>query len=495
MTHLRTVGVVLAGGVGTRVGLSIPKQLIKVAGRPIIEHTIDTLNASPLIDEIIVMMTPGHLDAVREIVDRGGYTKVTQILPGADTRNGTSERALAALGEGECNVVLHDAVRPLLSQRIVEDCVAALETYDAVDTAIPSADTIIEVNERNEISEVPPRAALRRGQTPQAFKRSVITRAYELAGQDPHFTATDDCTVVLRYLPEVPIVVVPGDDRNMKVTEPIDVYLADKLFQLTSHDLPAEGSDEDYRAQLAGRTVVVFGGSYGIGADIVALCESYGARVFSFSRSSTRTHVERRADVRATREQVLAETGRVDFVINTAGVLPRGTLEETSEETIYAATEINYIAPILIAQEFHPSLRESGGGLLLFTSSSYTRGRSGYSLYSSAKAATVNLTQALADEWAREGVRVNCINPERTATPMRTKAFGAEPADSLLESQAVARAALRVLLSGLTGHVIDVRRADPLSSHELTADVAASIHESEPHDDMPEGADAARGEA
>ena len=491
MSELRTVAVVLAGGVGSRVGLSIPKQLIKIAGRPIIEHTIETLDASPLVDEVIVMMAPGHLDPVQTLVDKGGYAKVTKVLPGADTRNGTTERALAAIGDEECNVLFHDAVRPLLSHRIIEECVAALGRYEAVDTAIPSADTIIEVDEREVIRDVPPRAMLRRGQTPQGFRRSVIARAYQLAGQDPDFTATDDCTVVLRYLPEVPIYVVAGDERNMKVTEPIDVYLADKLFQLTSHDLPQDRSDDEMRAALQGRTVVVFGGSYGIGADIVELATSLGADVRSFSRSSTRTHVERRSDIRKAREAVLEDTGRIDFVVNTAGVLPRGALEETSEDTIYAATEINYIAPILIAQEFFPWLRETSGGLLLFTSSSYTRGRSGYSLYSSAKAATVNLTQALADEWAVDGVRVNCVNPERTGTPMRSKAFGQEPADTLLDSRTVARAALRVMLSPQTGYVIDVRRADPFASHELTAQVADDMHQTEPHDEMPDGADAA----
>ena len=76
----------------------------------------------------------------------------------------------------------------------------------------------------------------------------------------------------------------------------------------------------------------------------------------------------------------------------------------------------------------------------------------------------VNLTQALSDEWAGEGVRVNCINPERTATPMRTKAFGQEPAGSLLSSEVVARTSLDVLLSELTGHVIDVRQQDPTAA-------------------------------
>jgi ribitol-5-phosphate 2-dehydrogenase (NADP+) / D-ribitol-5-phosphate cytidylyltransferase len=460
--RVRNVAVLLAGGVGVRVGLDIPKQLIKVAGRTILEHSLAALHAHPMVDSITVMMTPGHLDAVRAIVRGGGYDKVTEILEGGETRSETTMRALESLGGEECKVLFHDAVRPLLSQRIIGECFEALDRYPAVDVAIPSADTIIQVGDDNVIQDVPPRASLRRGQTPQAFRSSVIEQAYALAADDPDFVATDDCTVVLRYLPDQPIWVVRGDERNMKVTDPIDVYLADKLFQLTGNDAPATLSDEEYRQRLEGRTVVVFGGSYGIGADIAALAGRLGATVFSFSRSSTGTHVERREDLVAASRTALDATGRVDFVVNAAGVLPRGELIDTSEETIYAATEVNYLAPILVAQVFHPHLKETSGSLTLFTSSSYTRGRSGYSLYSSAKAATVNLTQALADEWAADQVRVNCINPERTATPMRTKAFGVEPAGSLLESEVVARASLDVMISGLTGHVVDIRKDDPL---------------------------------
>jgi 2-C-methyl-D-erythritol 4-phosphate cytidylyltransferase len=466
VSTLRNVAVVLAGGTGTRVGLSIPKQLIKIAGKPIIEHTIAAMQASPLVDEILVLMTPGYLDDVRAIVRNGGYDKVTQILEGAGTRNDTTATALAALGDTDCNVLLHDAVRPLVSQTIIAANVAALETHLAVDTAIPSADTVIQVGADSEpgaldqIADVLPRHLLRRGQTPQSFRLSTIREAYANAARDPNFTATDDCTVVLRYLPEVDIAVVPGHERNMKVTEPIDVYIADKLFQLTSADTPAALTEDEYRARLAGKTVVVFGGSYGIGSDIADLARQFGADVRIYSRSSTGTHVENRAEIAEVAAAVLAETGQIDYVVNTAGVLIRGELVATSEETVYSATDINYLAPIFIAQEFYPALARSRGSLLLFTSSSYTRGRSGYSLYSSAKAAVVNLTQALADEWAGSEVRVNCVNPERTGTPMRTKAFGEEPAGTLLSSEEVARQSLDVLLSGQTGHVIDIRRED-----------------------------------
>lgn len=465
------VAVILAGGVGARIGLDIPKQLLKISGKSILEHTIAAFNDHDQVDEVVVMMAPGHLDAVHAITRSGRYPKVTRVLEGAGTRNGTTLRALDVVADDSL-VLFHDAVRPLVSERIISECFAALADHDAVDVAIPSADTIIEVGEDDVISDIRPRSLQRRGQTPQGFRGSVLKAAYTLAVADPAFEATDDCSVVLRYLPEVPIGVVVGDERNMKVTDPIDVYIADKLFQLNSSLAPEQPSDDEVRAALAGKTMVVFGGSYGIGADIAALAESLGARVFSFSRSGTGTHVERREDIAAALEVVSKESETIDFVVNTAGVLPRGELIDASEETIYSSTEINYLAPIFISQAFFPHLRASGGSLLLFTSSSYTRGRSGYSLYSSAKAAVVNLTQALADEWAGTGVRVNCINPERTGTPMRTKAFGEEPPESLLESGAVARASLATLLSGDTGHIIDIRRLDPLASHEAAAEAA-----------------------
>lgn len=476
MSEVRNIAVILAGGVGTRIGLDTPKQLIKIAGRPIMEHTLAVFQEHQEIDEIIVLMARGHLDRVREIVRKNGFDKVTAILEGSGTRNDTTQvalRAIADKNEGDCNVILHDAVRPLLAPSVVSDVIDALERNNAVDVAIPSADTIIEVKEGDGrypiIQNVPPRANLRRGQTPQAFKLSTIQEAYERANEDAEFEATDDCTVVLRYTPEVPIAVVAGDESNMKVTEPIDIYISDKLFQLPArHEHGA--TDEDLRAALHGKTMAVFGGSYGIGADIAHIAAELGATVKSFSRSSTKTHINRREDLIAARDEILAETGRVDFVVNTAGVLPLARLDETTDDTIFEATEINYIGPILLAQTFYPELSKSEGSLLLFTSSSYTRGRGNYSLYSSAKAATVNLTQALADEWAADKVRVNCVNPERTGTPMRTSAFGEEDPNSLLESSTVARASLEVLVANKTGHVIDVRREDPLAGYASDLD-------------------------
>ncbi|MFI0352788.1 SDR family NAD(P)-dependent oxidoreductase [Actinomadura sp. 9N407] len=460
----RTVAVILAGGSGQRMGLSTPKQLLKISGKTMLEHTLAVFEGAPEVDEIVLLMIPGFLDDANACVKKAGCRKVSRVLTGGTSRNATTQLALDALADHPAettNVLFHDAVRPLLSPRIISDCVAALGEHLAVDVAIPSADTIIQVD-GDVIVDVPRRANLRRGQTPQGFRLATIRAAYEKAWQDEDFEATDDCSVVLKYLPGTPIYVVPGDEHNMKVTAPVDMFVADKLFQLASWNAP-DLADEEYTEALTGKTVVVFGASQGIGEAVAELGRRFGARVFGYSRGATRTYAERPADVAAALAQAYSATGRVDFVVNTVGVLKIGRLDTIDVEAIEETLRVNYLAPIHIARAAYPYLAKTGGQLLLYTSSSYTRGRAEYSLYSSAKAATVNLTQALADEWSADGVRINCINPERTSTPMRTVAFGQEPPNSLLSADQVARTSLNVLLSDFTGQVIDVRREDPLA--------------------------------
>lgn len=454
---MRTVGVVLAGGVGARVGLTVPKQMVKIAGRTILEHTVAAMLASPLIDELIVMITPGWSEQVATLLG-SRYDRLTRILEGGATRNETTSRVIHALGDDDCKVILHDAVRPLLDARIIADCVSALDTFGAVDVVIPSADTIVEVGPDGIITAIPDRGRLRRGQTPQAFHLSVLRAAYDKARQDESFAATDDCSVVLRYLPEIPIATVAGAEHNLKVTHPVDLFIADKLFQLASGTAPWLSSDQARAEALRGRTIVVLGGSYGIGAEIAQLAHDAGANVAAHGRSTTGVHVEDAEHLRQTLAVTAEEFGQVDAVILTAGVLRMGRIHEASEEEVAETIGVNYLAPVHVARAAYPYLRRSRGHLLYFTSSSYTRGRENYALYSSTKAAVVNLTQALSEEWADQGIKVNVVNPERTATPMRSQAFGIEPPGTLLSAAEVAMTALDIVASDLTGLVFDVRR-------------------------------------
>lgn len=447
--------VILAGGVGVRLRLDVPKQLIPVAGKSSLEHTVGIFEKARGIDHIIVMMEPDYLDEARNLLPPGTYTKLRTILPGGSTRNETSRLALAEIPGSEAKVLFHDAVRPLLDERIIQDCLDALDSHGAVDTAIPSADTIIEVDELHHIVAVPKRASLRRGQTPQGFRQGIIARAYELASADPGFEATDDCSVVLKYLPEVPILVVDGSESNIKITHPVDVHIADKLFQLREHQQP---SSVGAQVDLEGKSVVIFGASAGIGEDLAVQMRGLGATVHAFSRGLSGTDVRDRSDVRGALDQALTHSGRIDHVVLTAGVLDVGPLVGTTDEQLHRALFTNLAAAYVVAQESYSALAASHGSLLLYTSSSYTRGRANYSVYSSTKAAIVNLTQALADEWSSAGVRVNCISPARTATPMRINAFGSEDESTLLSSAHVAWASAQVLASSMSGQIFDIRQ-------------------------------------
>ena len=450
----RNIAVILAGGVGKRLGLSTPKQFFKVAGKMVVEHTVDVFERNPRIDEIAIVSNQYFISEFENITLRNGWRKVKRILKGGKERYDSSLAAIKAYADEDVNLIFHDAVRPLLSQRVLDDVIDALCIHTAIDVAVPSADTIIEV-EGDFICSIPNRSRLRRGQTPQAFTIDTIRRAYEKALTDPDFRATDDCGVVRKYLPETHVYVVRGEETNMKLTYKEDTYMLDKFFQLrNSEPVNTELGAIDF----AGRVAVVFGGSYGIGADTVRMLREKGATVYSFSRGETGTDVGRRGDVEAALRKVAAQEGRIDYVVNTAGVLNKEPLAAMSEETISTAIATNYTGTVNVAVAAYPYLKETKGKLIFFTSSSYTRGRAFYSIYSSTKAAIVNFVQAIAQEWECDGIKINCINPERTKTPMRVKNFGNEPEDSLLAADKVAEATLRALASDYTGLVIDVRR-------------------------------------
>ncbi|MDE5940650.1 MAG: bifunctional cytidylyltransferase/SDR family oxidoreductase [Muribaculaceae bacterium] len=454
---MKNIAVILAGGSGTRLGNSTPKQFIKIAGKKVIEHTIAVFQNHPLINEICVVVHANYLGDIENIRLGNSFSKLRKVLVGGNERYESSLAAINAYAaSGECNLIFHDSVRPLVTERIITDCIAALSTYDAVDVAVPTTDTIIQVNDRDEIISVPPRPSLRNGQTPQAFKLSVIREAYAKALQDPEFRTTDDCGVVLRYLPDTPIFVVKGEMFNMKLTYKEDIFLLDKLFQLRSIQATDSGLCDNESRSCAGKTIVVFGGTKGIGSAIVDNCREQGMNVYPCSRS-TGVDVASADEVRNFLAEVHKTTGEIDYVVNTAGLLTIQPLNLMTNADIQASINTNYLGCVNVAREAFPYLKASAGSLLFFTSSSYTRGRAMYSLYSSLKAAIVNFVQATSEEWSIHNIRVNCINPERTLTPMRVENFGNEPKGTLLDAGAVAIASLKTLLSHMTGEVIDIR--------------------------------------
>lgn len=458
----RTVAVILAAGRGERAGFEKPKQLLKLAGRPIIEHTIDAFQRNDVIDEILVVTNRDCMDVIETIVASQRLTKVKSVILGGTDRYESSLAAVAAT-EHLCRdhtvkLVFHDAVRPLVSDRIISDVVAALDHYTAVDVVVPTTDTIISADSiSNTIEYIPERSKLRNGQTPQGFTHETIKRAYEIALKDKEFKTTDDCGVVLKYLPSEKICLVRGEQENIKLTYAEDLHIMDKLLQIKSRKSSDYPLNEQALAQLKNKVMVVFGGTSGIGADMIRIASAHQAIAVPVSRSKG-VDISDLQSVQKCLQEIRQRHGKIDYVVNTAAVLSRQPLANMDYAEVASAIAINYTGAVNVALASFECLCESKGQLLNFTSSSYTYGRALYSLYSSAKAAVVNLTQALAEEWHPEGIRVNSINPERTDTPMRKRAFGVEPLDTLLSSQEVATHSLAVLLSSTTGQIVDVRK-------------------------------------
>ncbi len=233
---MKNIAIILAGGKGTRFGNQLPKQLTKLGDKTIIEHSIEAFHNCKSIDEIAIVIHSDFVEHIKTIVNKNNYEKVKHILAGGKERSDSSIAAIKAYADvpnSDCyKMIFHDAVRPFITEAIIQKVIAGLDTVNAVNVGIPATDTIIEVSTMEHITNVPNRENLRQAQTPQAFRFNTIKKAYAIALTDNQFKATDDCGVVLKYLPEEPILVVEGSPENIKVTYKLDMLIAEKLLEL-----------------------------------------------------------------------------------------------------------------------------------------------------------------------------------------------------------------------------------------------------------------------
>lgn len=463
---MKNIAIILAAGAGVRSGFSVPKQLVKLAGRPVTAHALKAFESSQKIDEIVIVTSQDSYSELETLVHKEGYKKVKKIILGGKERWESSWSAIEAYKNEpnleQVNFIFHDAVRPLVDEFIIDRVTEALVDHKAIDVVINTVDTIVEVDDSNKyIGKILNRSKLRNGQTPQAFRYGVIRKAYEKAIQDPNKLFTDDCGIVMKYLPEEKIFLVEGSSYNHKLTYNEDLAILDKLFQLKRNLMTTPSLNEglgECLEVLSQKVVVVFGGTSGIGEEICKLLGDVKTKVYPISRK-TGCDISKIEDVKNALSEIKAKEGRIDYVINSAGVLPKQSLALMKYEDVTNSININYLGAVNVAYASFEYLKETRGGLLLFTSSSYTYGRSYYSLYSSSKAAVVNFVQAMAEEWSEFGINVNCLSPERTLTPMRIAAFGKEDPNTLLDAVDVAKASLKTLCLSETGLVIDVKRA------------------------------------
>ncbi|WP_081544946.1 bifunctional cytidylyltransferase/SDR family oxidoreductase [Chromobacterium haemolyticum] len=458
---MKNIGIILSGGNGSRFGGPVPKQFAKLAGRCVIEYTIDAFENSNDIDEIIVVSKSDYIEFVWSLVNKNHWGKVIKVIAGGDDRFTSTYSAIQSLMNyhSQTKVLFHDSVRPLVNDQIIRECIKKLDVFSAVDVVIPSSDTLIQIGDDGCIKDIPPRELMRRGQTPQGFLLETIRDAYKLAIEKNRRNFTCDCGVVRAMSPHIKIATADGAESNQKVTHIMDLFTIEKMLQARSNSLRV---DPALLKNLKNKNIVIFGGSSGIGKAIHDLATLNGAKSFSASRSQNSVDISNRETIKAFLNSVIESDGKIDIVINTAALLIKKPLEKMSTEEISAIINTNYLGMINIALSAHKYLKESKGTLLNFTSSSYTRGRAYYSLYSSTKSAVVNFTQALADEWSKDAIRVNCINPERTQTPMRITNFGLEDPATLLKAEEVAETSLLLTLTRKTGMIVDIKKESAL---------------------------------
>jgi 2-C-methyl-D-erythritol 4-phosphate cytidylyltransferase len=228
------VSVILpAAGLGTRMGRSVPekagtsrKQFMLLEGSPILLHTIRKFVSSPAVGEIVVALRAEDMEWVRDLLDRESFGKPVRLVEGGDSRQESVENALATLGPGTELVAVHDAVRPFIEHSVLEKVFTEAEENGAAIVGIVPVDTVKQIH-RNKIRQTIPRERLILAQTPQVFRFDLLKQAFAKAREDG-FAGTDESSLVER-LEQVEVSVVPGSDRNIKITKPSDMDLA-RLF-------------------------------------------------------------------------------------------------------------------------------------------------------------------------------------------------------------------------------------------------------------------------
>jgi 2-C-methyl-D-erythritol 4-phosphate cytidylyltransferase len=222
-----------AAGLGTRMGRAVPekagtsrKQFMLLEGSPILLHTIRKFASTPAVSEIVVALRPEDIEWVRELLAAENFGKPVRLVEGGDSRQESVEHALATLDSSTELVAVHDAVRPFIEHSVLDKVFAEAEENGAAIVGIVPVDTVKQVH-RNKIRQTIPRERLILAQTPQVFRFDLLKSAFAKAREDS-FAGTDESSLVER-LDQVEVSVVPGSDRNLKITKPSDMDLA-RLF-------------------------------------------------------------------------------------------------------------------------------------------------------------------------------------------------------------------------------------------------------------------------
>ena len=229
------IAIILAAGSGSRMGnADKPKQFLPIYGKPLMIHTIEAFEAHDAVDALVIVTNEVFIDQVKVWCKQYDLSKVKAVVAGGDSRQISVYHGLQAVKEIAKNdddiILIHDAARPLISQKIISDNIKACQEYDAVDTVIKASDTIISSADAQVINSIPNRSELYQGQTPQTFKLSLILEAHEKAKSGLIPNVTDDAKLVLSLGKDVHL--VEGSKQNFKITTFDDLMMLKALLKI-----------------------------------------------------------------------------------------------------------------------------------------------------------------------------------------------------------------------------------------------------------------------
>ena len=369
-----------------------------------------------------------------------------KIVEGGSTRQASSYCGLLACNTNTDIVIIHDAVRPFVSKMIISENIEKAIKYKAVNTCIDTSDTIVQSLNRKKIEKIPKRETLLRGQTPQTFDYNVIVNAHKQAITDNILDSTDDCSLALKR--GIAVHIVKGDEYNIKITNKLDLFIAEQLFRVQSDNVFESNNS------LKDKLYVVVGATGGIGQALIDLLNKEKAKVIPLSRSTNiKIDLTSIQSIKDAFQHIFEKYGEIDGLINSAGLLNISPLKNMDNEEIEKLIKINLTGLIISCKE---AKMKKEGHIINIASSSSFKGRENSSIYSSCKAAVVNFTQAIANEYPN--MKINTIIPQRTNTPMRRKNFPDEDSSILLPPEKVATAIINLLKNKkITGSIVEVK--------------------------------------
>ncbi|WP_298652118.1 2-C-methyl-D-erythritol 4-phosphate cytidylyltransferase [uncultured Eubacterium sp.] len=236
-----TYGVILAGGIGSRMGGDKPKQYLTIKGKPIIIYTIEKFLVVPEFEKVIVLCPKQWVEHTKNLIEKhiAPAKDRVAVIEGGSTRNETIMNAVKLIeNEGNLNddtiIVTHDSVRPFVTHRIIEENIKAAKEFGACDTVVPATDTIVEAIDNATISNIPDRSKMYQGQTPQSFKALKLKNMYESLTDEEKDILTDAAKIFV--IKGEKVALVQGETFNMKITYPYDLRVAKSLLEDETDD-------------------------------------------------------------------------------------------------------------------------------------------------------------------------------------------------------------------------------------------------------------------